>query len=166
MINKKLFRLKVLFACIILLLLISLPGKADAQSIPPFRIQLTNGKIITPQNLSKENPLLIIYFAPDCEHCQVLIHDLLERINDFKKSQIVLVSFEPLQDVINFQKNYRLSAYPNIKCGTEIPVFYFKNLFNLSKTPFSALYSKKGNLIISYQNETPLNELVKYLHQL
>lgn len=165
MINKKLFRFRFfLFACIILLL--SQAGKAHAQSIPPFRIQLTNGKIFTPQNLSKENPLLIIYFAPDCEHCQVLIHSLIKRITDFKKSQIVLVSFEPLRDVIKFEKNYHLSAYSNIKCGTEIPTFYFKNLFNLSKTPFTALYNKKGNLVISYQNETPLDDLMKHLKQL
>lgn len=148
------------------ILLLSLPGSSEAQNIPPFRMQLTNGQIFKPQNLSKDKPAVIIYFAPDCEHCQALIHGLLQRMGDFKKAQIILVSFEPLNMVINFERDYHLSSYSNIKCGTEIPTFYFKNLFNLSKTPFTALYNKKGKLIISYQNETPLNELVDHLKNL
>ena len=152
-----------LFSCILLL---ALSKSAGAQTIPPFRMQLTNGQIFTSQNLSKEKPALIIYFAPDCEHCQALIHGLLQRIGDFKKAQIILVSFEPLNMVIKFEKDYQLSPYSNIKCGTETPTFYFKNLFNLSKTPFTALYNKKGKLIISYQNETPLNDLVNHLKTL
>ena len=77
-----------------------------------------------------------------------------------------MVSFEPLNMVLNFEKEYHLPAYPNIKCGTEIPTFYFKNLFNLAKTPFTALYNKNGKLIISYKNETPLDDLIKHLNAL
>jgi thiol-disulfide isomerase/thioredoxin len=139
---------------------------AIAQTIPPFRMQLTSGQIFTSKNLSKEKPAIIIYFAPDCEHCQALIHGLLQRVNNFKNVQIILVSFEPLSMVINFERDYHLSPYSNIKCGTEIPAFYFKNLFNLNKTPFTVLYDKKGKLIISYQNETPLDDLIKHLNRL
>jgi len=146
--------------------LLSFSKSAEAQTIPPFRMQLTSGQIFTSQSLSKEKPALIIYFAPDCEHCQALIHGLLQRIGDFKKAQIILVSFEPLNMVIKFEADYHLSRYANIKCGTEIPTFYFKNLFNLSKTPFTALYNKKGTLVISYQNETPLGDLVNQLKNL
>ena len=159
--TRKLFQgIICLFSFIVLL---SLSRSAAAQTIPPFRMQLTNGKIFTWQNLSKEKPAVIIYFAPDCEHCQALIHSLLKRINDFKKAQIILVSFEPLSMVINFERDYKLLSYSNIKCGTEIPTFYFKNLFSLSKTPFTALYNKKGKLIISYRNETPVGDLAAHL---
>lgn len=138
----------------------------NAQTIPPFRMQLTNGKMFTSRDVSKEKPVIIIYFAPDCEHCQALIHSLLKRMNEFKKTQIILVSFEPLSMVTNFEKDYHLPAYRNIKCGTETPTFYFRNLFKLSKTPFTALYNKKGNLIISYKNETPLEDLIDHLKKL
>lgn len=134
-----------------------------AQNIPPFKMQLTNGKIFTAEDLSKQKPSIIIYFAPDCEHCQALIHSLLSRANDFKNSQIVLVSFEPLKMVSNFESAYHLDDYKNIKCGTEIPTFYFKNLFALDKTPFTALYSEKGKLIVSYRDVTPIADLVDHL---
>ena len=162
---KKVLSIGFVFLCAAVLFLCA-SQSAAAQTIPPFRMQLTNGKIFSVQNVSKKTSLIIIYFAPDCEHCQVLIHGLLKRINEFKKAQIILVSFEPLNMVLNFEKEYHLTAYPNIKCGTEIPTFYFKNLFNIAKTPFTALYNKNGKLIISYKNETPLDDLIKHLNAL
>ncbi|MDQ2863182.1 MAG: redoxin domain-containing protein [Bacteroidota bacterium] len=140
--------------------------KASAQTIPPFQLQLTNGNAYSYKNVLKTKPLLIIYFAPDCEHCQVLIREVIKKISSFKKAQLLLVSFEPLNMVKTFEKDYHLLNYSNIKCGTEIPTFYFKNLFNLQKTPFTALYNRDGRLIVSYKDETPVNDLIKHLNAL
>jgi thiol-disulfide isomerase/thioredoxin len=46
---------------------------SNSQSIPDFTIELTNGSMFTTKDLSKSKPTIIIYFAPDCEHCQALI---------------------------------------------------------------------------------------------
>ena len=152
--------------CIIGWLVISVCQPGQAQGIPPFRMQRTDGHLFTAQDLPKSKPVLIIYFAPDCEHCQKLIHEVLARSNDFKKVQMMLISFEPISMVITFEKAYHLSQYSNIMCGTETPTFYFKDLFHLTKTPFTALYDKKGRLMISYQNETPVADLVRYVAKL
>lgn len=140
--------------------------KASAQAIPPFQMQLTNGNAYSYKNVLKTKPLLIIYFAPDCEHCQVLIREVIKKISSFKKAQLLLVSFEPLNMVKTFEKEYHLLNYSNIKCGTETPTFYFKNLFNLQKTPFTALYNKDSRLIVSYKNETSVDDLIKHLNTL
>ncbi|MEO6838358.1 MAG: redoxin domain-containing protein, partial [Ginsengibacter sp.] len=99
------------------LLLFCFLGKVASQSLPDFKMQLTNGKMFASSELSKSKPVIIIYFAPDCEHCQLLIKNILKRINEFKKSQIILVSFESLQQVSDFEKQYGLKSYPFIKTG-------------------------------------------------
>lgn len=139
---------------------------ATAQSMPSFRMQLTNGTVFSSKNLSHEKPVLIIYFAPDCEHCQVLMNAVFKNIKDFKKAQIVMVTFKPLNEVIAFKKNYQTAKYPNIKVGIETPIFFFRNYFKLQNTPFTALYNKQGKLIASYKNETPVNDLIKRLKAL
>ncbi|HEY9341610.1 MAG TPA: redoxin domain-containing protein [Hanamia sp.] len=136
---------------------------ATAQSMPSFKMQLTNGTVFSSKNLSHEKPVLIIYFAPDCEHCQVLMNAVFKNIKDFKKAQIVMVTFKPLNEVVAFKKNYQTTKYPNIKVGIEMPIFFFKNYFNLQNTPFTALYNKQGKLIASYKNETPVNDLIRHL---
>jgi len=136
---------------------------AAAQSVPSFSMQLTNGKLFTDKDLPHKKPLIIIYFAPDCEHCQTLMNVLFKKIRDFKKAQIVMVTFKSLNEVVDFEKLYQTTKYPNIKVGTEIPIFFFRNYYNLENTPFTALFDGNGKLIISYKKETPVDDLIKHL---
>jgi len=148
------------------LLLLSFSEMAVSQTIPDFKMQLTNGTMLASKDLSKSKPVIIIYFAPDCEHCQALIKDLLRKINAFKKSQIILASFESLEQVSNFEKEYKLKSYPNIKTGIEKPVFFFRYYYQLQNTPFTVLYDKNGKYIISYKKQTSVGDLLKHLNAL
>lgn len=148
------------------LLLFSFSEVATSQTIPDFQIELTNGKMFTTKDLSKSKPTIIIYFAPDCEHCQVLIKGVLSRINEFKNSQIILASFESLQQVGAFEKEYGLTAHAFIKTGIEKPVFFFRYYYHLENTPFTALYDKNGKYVISYKKQTPVDDLLKHLNAL
>jgi cytochrome oxidase Cu insertion factor (SCO1/SenC/PrrC family) len=139
---------------------------AVAQSIPPFTMQLTNGQQFSAKDLSHHKPLIIIYFAPDCEHCQTLMNGFFKKVRDFKKAQIVMVTFKPVQEVAEFEKDYHTGKYPNIKVGIEIPVFFFRAWYKVENTPFTALYDKHGKLIISYKKQTPVDDLIKHLKAL
>lgn len=131
------------------------------QTIPPFKMTMTNGKVFTAANLQKGKPVVLIYFAPDCEHCQVLMNAFFKKADAFKKTQVVLVTFKPMADVAGFEKAYHTAKYPNIKVGTEGMSFYLRYYYKLEKTPFTALFNKKGNLVYSYRDETPVDDLVK-----
>jgi thiol-disulfide isomerase/thioredoxin len=148
---------------IIFLVISSSSEIAVAQSIPEFTIQLTNGKLFSTKNLSPGKPVIIIYFAPDCGHCQKLMNDLFKKIRDFKKAQIIMATFKPVNEVIEFEKSYQTIKYPNIRVGIEMPVFFFRFYYGVENTPFTALYDKKRKLIISYKKETPVNDLIKHL---
>lgn len=139
---------------------------AVSQSIPDFKMQLTNGKLFTAKDLSREKPVIIIYFAPDCEHCQVLMNEIFRKIQSFKKAEIVMATFSPLGEVIAFEKLHQTFKYSNIKVGIEKPVFFFRYYYHLENTPFTALYNKQKKLIISYQKQTPVDDLIKHLNAL
>jgi hypothetical protein len=74
-----------------------------------------------------------------------------------------MATFKPVNEVIEFEKSYQTSKYPNIKVGIEIPVFFFRVYYDVEKTPFTALYDKHRKLIISYKKETPVDDLIKHL---
>ena len=118
---------------------------ALSQPIPEFNMQLTNGKLFSTKDLSRGKPVIIIYFAPDCEHCQKLMNALFKKIRDFKKAEIVMVTFKPLNEVVEFEKSYQTIKYSNIKVGIEMPVFFFRFYYGVENTPFTALYDKNGN---------------------
>jgi cytochrome oxidase Cu insertion factor (SCO1/SenC/PrrC family) len=138
---------------------------ATAQ-IPTFQMKLSNGTTFSSSQVSKQKPLLIIYFAPDCEHCQILMNELFKKITDFKSAQILMVTFQPLTEVAWFEKKYQTAKYSNLKVGTEVPAFFFKNKYQLEHTPFTALFSKNGKLVVSYKEKTPVPDLIKRLKSL
>jgi thiol-disulfide isomerase/thioredoxin len=137
-----------------------------AQPVPPFKMLLTNGKTFTSKNLPQCKPVIIIYFSPDCEHCQTLMNAFFKKVNDFKNTEVVMVTFRPLSEVAGFEKTYRTYKYSNIIVGTEVPVFFFKMYFNLMKTPFTVLYDKQGQYRYSYREETPIDDLQMRLRML
>ncbi|MEO6722660.1 MAG: redoxin domain-containing protein [Ferruginibacter sp.] len=153
-----------LSAIIASLFFVILPvSKVLSQTLPSFQMQLANGQTYTSKNVLPAKPLVLIYFAPDCDHCTILMDAIFKKIDQFKSSQIVMVTFKPLDEVVDFEKHYQTSKYQNIKVGTEKPMFYFKNYYQLVNTPFTALYDKKGKLIASYKKETPVDELIRQL---
>lgn len=155
-------------ALLMALFFITIPfvSLAQTSSLPAFKMQLTNGKTFTSAQLNRQKPTVLIYFAPDCEHCQILMNELFKRLNDFNTTQIVMVTFEPLKELFGFEKKYQTWKYPNIKVGSELPVFFFRYLYKLEHTPFTALFNKNGTLVASYKEQTPVNDLVKRIKAL
>ena len=139
---------------------------ATAQ-MPTFQMKLSNGTTFSSSQISKQKPLIIIYFAPDCEHCQILMTELFKKITDFKTAQILNGHFSTVdRSCLRLKKRYQTAKYSNIKVGTEVPVFFFKNKYKLEHTPFTALFSKNGKLIVSYKEQTPVPDLIKRLKSL
>ncbi len=136
---------------------------ATAQKLPDFSIQLTDGTLISSTKASHQKPLLLIYFAPDCEHCRKLMDQLFPQMNAFKNIEILMVTFESLNDVAWFENHYHTKNYPNIKVGMEKPVFFLKNYYKLEHTPFTALFNRNGKKVVSYKEYTPLSELIKWV---
>jgi thioredoxin-related protein len=163
MIRSRLFFAASIF-CVSAILLF--PSRVSSQTIPPFKITLSNNKIFIAADLPKDKPLVLIYFDPDCDHCQKLMTELFKKINSFKKAQMVLVTFKPVTEVAAFEKKHDTRKYANMKVGTEGTLFYLRNYYKLIKMPFTALYDGKGNYIYSYRDETPVDDLIKRLQGL
>jgi thioredoxin-related protein len=138
----------------------------NSQTIPPFKMALSNNKIFNAIDLPKGKPLVLIYFDPDCDHCQKLMTELFKKIKSFKKAEMVLITFKPVTEVAAFEKKYTTSKYANMRVGTEGTLFYLRNYYKLVKMPFTALYDRKGNYNYSYRDETPVDDLIKRLQGL
>jgi hypothetical protein len=162
--KSRLFFTASIFFCLSVVLFF--PLRMSSQTIPPFKMTLSNNKIFNASDLPKSKPVVLIYFDPDCDHCQKLMTELFEKINSFTKAEMVLITFKPVTEVVTFEKKYRTSKYANMRVGTEGTLFYLKNYYKLVKMPFTALYDEKGNYIYSYRDETVVDDLINRLKNL
>jgi thioredoxin-related protein len=141
------------------LLLVQTIVFAQAGKLPPFAMMQANGKVFKAEDLPMGKPIIIIYFSPDCDHCNKLMKDFIKRQANFKKASIAMVTYLPVDDVRKFVEKYNVSKYPNIHVGSEGNTFFLKNYYQLTQMPFIALYTKNGDLVRSYTNEDALADL-------
>jgi len=86
--------------------------------------------------------------------------ELFKKIHQLDNATVVMITFRAPNDVAWFERKYQTAQFPNIKVGTEGTSYVLRNYYRLDKTPFTAMYNKKGKLEYSYKNETPVAEML------
>lgn len=119
--------------------------------IPPYHILTTDSVYVTPANLKKNKPVMIIYFAPDCGHCQHLMYDLKPELKQLQNVQIVMITFvNQLKAIQVFQRDFDLAKFHNIIIGTEGYTYVVQKYYQIQNTPFIAIYDKNGKISKTY----------------
>lgn len=128
--------------------------------VPPISFLKTDSARITKEGLKKNQPVIIMFFSPGCHHCLKQLEDMFKRINDLKKIQIILTTYQPLEELIAFEKKYKLHKYPNIQSGRDTK-YFMQPFYRIKNFPYLALYDKKGNLITTFEGNVKVDTLLK-----
>src|ERR1044072_5869450 len=98
----------------------SLAPSRQFKTIPQFKILLMDSTTwFTKAGLSSKKPTWIIYFSPDCGHCQIETEEIISNIKSLQNVQILLVTSRPFEDVKAFYDHYLLKRFPNITVGID-----------------------------------------------
>lgn len=108
---------------------------------------------------------MIIYFTPDCYHCQIFTKNLIQNISYFKDFQIIMITgtkteYPYLKLLQDFNKTYQLTKFKNITVGTEYPHYLVNDFYPVQSTPFVALYDKSGSLISDFIQPENVKEIL------
>jgi thioredoxin-related protein len=141
------------------------------KGIPHYRLLTKDSTFITDANLKKGKPTMIIYFAPDCSHCQRLTYEFQEefkkeakaKTNTLKHVQIVMATWTELRAIQAFYKEFGLEKYPNITVGTEGKTMTLLRFYNVATTPYIAVYSKTGQLVQAFSKVPKLEDILAAL---
>jgi len=139
---------------------------AQANKLPPFRMVQSNGKVFKAEDLPMGKPIIIIYFSPDCDHCEKMLKEFFAKATQFKEASVAMITYLTQDKVAKLEKDYPVKKHANIYAGTEGTTFFMRNYYQITKMPFAALYTKEGNFVQSYSQEIPLNDLATRLKNL
>lgn len=120
------------------------PGAA----MPPYKILTTDSNWATPANL-KHHKTVLIYFSPDCPHCQHLTMEMRQKMKQFGDAQILMVTWSnnyDLRAIKSFVKEFDLKKYPNITVGTEGYTYQLQKYYHIETTPYIAVFNANGKL--------------------
>lgn len=141
-----------------------MPAKTQSQAtIAPFKIRLVNGKGYTYKQLPKNKETVLIYFSPTCDKCKAFASALVRHKTALKDRQIVMISYEDIRAVIDFDNTFHLSSQPDIKIGSEGYTFVVQKYYNIEHFPFIAIYNKNGALLKMIRKEESPQKLIEEL---
>jgi thiol-disulfide isomerase/thioredoxin len=150
---------------LLVLAMLATPANAGAQAnrLPPFRIMQSSGKVFRAEDLPMDKPIIIIYFSPECEHCETMMKEFFKNAAQFKEASVAMITYVAQDRVARFEKDYPVKKYANMYAGTEGTTFFVRDYFNISELPFAALYTKTGRFVLSFSREIPVQALATKL---
>ncbi len=140
--------------CLVVLSTFTAIGQSDTannyvqgfMTIPEFKINTEPDRsFYTNSDLNKNKAFMIMFFSPDCDHCQQQTKEMLAYKQELKDLQILMVSVMPHQYNKDFYKAYNLSSMPNLRMGTDI-THKLRLLYRITTFPAMFVYDVKGNL--------------------
>jgi len=131
-------------------------------TMPAFELKTMQGNIFTKNDLKQSVPILFLYFNSDCEFCQEETAEIVSNMKNMEGIQIIFVSNEPIQQIVEFQRKYKLDGYDNVLflCDDSNK---FAQLLGLKTIPSSFIYSKEGVLLGKNNGPIKVDYLLKYI---
>ncbi len=125
-------------------------------TIPAFNlIKMPDSSSFTNNKMQKDIPTVIIFFAPDCDHCQEATKNLTAKMELLKNVQIVMVAGMEYGIVKKFYADYKLANYPNITV-TRDPLFKLPQYYSVHSIPDVYVYDKKGKYLNHFKKDIPV----------
>jgi thiol-disulfide isomerase/thioredoxin len=135
----------------------------NIKKLPEFSLS-TTGNISFSTSGIKSGPLLIVYFHPECEHCQYEISELFNSKILESGITVMLVSPAERDSVINF-----LNIFPAAESKRLITLidtgFVFTDIFRKAVIPSSYLYNRDLNLIAAFYGEYKIETILNRFNE-
>lgn len=133
----------------------------NTKTIPNFSFLDINSNIYSNKNLQNK-PIIFVYFNSDCDYCQSEAKKIEDRIEDFKKIQLVFISFEEQEGIVAFAKEYNLYNKENV-VFLEDKKGVFSQIFDVNSIPYIVIYDKDKNFLQKFKGATKIDAILKVL---
>lgn len=135
-------------------------------ALPAFSFELPNGKQLTPEDLPKDQPVVVFYFDPDCDHCNEQARLISEKPHLFEGVTLIWVSWAENHDLnIAFGKKYFMELGTRLYMVRDTK-YAIDTYFGYSEVPSIYVYNRKGLRTATFRTETFPEILVKFAHTL
>lgn len=138
-----------------------LPAYQRYPTLPALQLLLSDSTTkYTKENVPKKKPVLLIFFSPDCEHCQHETEQLMLNKEALKDIHIVMATTLPIYKMKAFAEQYGLTELPNVVVGRDL-YYLLPGFYEIRNLPYLALYDKKGKLIQTFEGNVGWEKILQ-----
>jgi thioredoxin-related protein len=141
-----------------------LEDKADTLeiSVSPLSLNLFNLDSARIQTDQLQHPLFIVFFSPNCNHCEDQIEEIRKNFDSFDGATFVMISGARLKSIRTFSEESGLGHYQNVIFAFANPVEVY-NTYGTVPVPVIILYSKEKRKVAQFRGYTEPEKLIKAL---
>lgn len=132
--------------------------------LPDFSFTDVNGKTITKASLPAGQPVIVFYFDPECDHCQLQSKWVAANKEWFKGITFLYVSWAEIEAIKEFPGKF-LPGVTGPIYFTKDQDYKFDSYFGYSEIPSIYVYSRNWVRTASFKAETKPEFLVKFAWQ-
>jgi hypothetical protein len=133
--------------------------KSIAQKLPNYQFYALNGG----KSYANENAgfsTCIIYFDPDCDHCEFETKEILSHIASFPNTRFVMVTTNTKDKILGFIQRFKLNNYPQFVILQDKDYVFYK-WFGHAEVPSIFVYDKNDILKRKFMGETRFEAILK-----
>lgn len=136
---------------------------AKIQTLQHFSFESVNGGQTWIDAFNPEYPTVVIYFHPECEHCQYEASEIGKQPEKFGKANMILITpDDSIKRVEDFALKYRLWEVDNLVILVDREN-QFKNQFGASVIPSVFIYGADKKLLKMYKGEVQMKAIIQII---
>lgn len=132
-------------------------AESRIQTLPDVAFNSLTGIPVNLQSFDQSKPLALVYFHPECEHCQYEAQEIGQNAATFSNCQLVMITHDDsLQRVKSFCETNNLWEVDNIEVLIDTGN-QFKTVFGKAVIPSVYIYGTDRKLKKQYLGETRID---------
>jgi thioredoxin-related protein len=135
------------------------PAYKKNPTVPSIDLLQVDSSVLNIGQL-KQQPMLIMFFSPTCDHCQHQWADMVKNKEQLKDIQIIMATYQPFEEMEEFYKKEQIASYPNIKVGRDTK-FALVPFYRMRSLPYQALYDRNGKLITTFEGNVKVEKMLE-----
>lgn len=138
-------------------------SEAKIQTLQHVSFESVNGGQIWIDEFNPEQPTVIIYFHPECEHCQYEASEIGKQSEKFKLANMILITADDsTKRVQDFALKYRLWEVDNLVILVD-QKNQFEKQFGATIIPSVFIYGSDKKLLKMYKGEVQMKAIIKII---
>lgn len=151
--------------CSLLIAACSNEAKKDVASTgtneqPHMVITMIDSTTANVHDLKGKN--VLIFFQPDCDHCQHEAEEIKKNQEAFASSTLYFITAAPLDEIRKFADDYQLSGISNFHFAFT-PARNILDNYGPISAPSIYIYSEEQKLVKSFNGQVAVEKVLKFI---
>jgi len=138
----------------------------EGNKLPSFDLLLSDSVTrFNTDQITEGKPIILMYFSPDCEHCQQETEGLLHHMDSLKEVKFIFFTNDPINRLEAFNKYYKIYNYPNIILGQDYR-YFFPGHFKGAFPPYLVIYNQYKRERAIFSGEASTIQIISFINNL